>query len=121
MFLKAEVFDHTFDTSRADLQAGLSDLLRNHLSRRVRVKESMPHDVTGHLLGTAVWAFWSAFLAHQGLGAMQAKGLANVIGPRRAEAECLRRLARTEGTPSAILILALNWYRATIVAQGPGA
>lgn len=73
-------------------------MLRNPLSRRVRVKESMPNDLTSHLLGAAVWALWSAFLAHEGLGAMQAKGLANVLGPRLAEAECLSRLARTEGT-----------------------
>jgi hypothetical protein len=68
--LKAKVFDDTLDTSRADLQAGLSDFLSDHLSRSVRVEESVPNNLTGYLLGAAVLAFGSASLAREGLGTM---------------------------------------------------
>jgi hypothetical protein len=95
--LKAKVFDDTLDTSRADRQAGLSDFLRDHLSRSVRVEESVPHNLTGYLLGAAVLAFGSASLAREGLGTMELKGFTNLVVPRLAEAECLSRLARTEG------------------------
>ena len=93
-FLPAKVFDHSLDTSRADLEAGLSDFMRLHLSRSIRVQESMPNDVTCHLLGAAVCTFLSPFFAHEGLGALQAKGPAKLVVPRRAEAECLSCLAR---------------------------
>src|SRR5437870_2302349 len=62
----------------------------------------MPNDLTGHLLGAAVLAFGSAFLARERLGAMQLKGLTNLVIPRLAEAECLGRLARTEGVTFAL-------------------
>jgi len=95
--LQANVFDDALDTARADLQAGLSDFLRDHLSRRVRVKESVPNNLTGHLLGAAVRAFGAAPLAREGLGAMELKGCTHLVVPRLAEAEGLSRLARTEG------------------------
>ena len=100
--MQAKVFDHALDTTRADLQAGLSDFLSDHISRGVWVQESMPNDLTGHLLGAAVLAFWSPFFAREGLGAMKAKGLANLVVPRLAEAECLSRLARAEGVTFAL-------------------
>jgi hypothetical protein len=100
--LQAQVCDNALDTSRAELQAGLSDFLSTNLSRSVRGKEAMPNDLTGHLLGAAVVAFWSPLFARESLGAMQAKGLAHLVVPRLAEAACLSSLARTEGTPFAL-------------------
>jgi hypothetical protein len=100
--LQAKVFDHALDTARAELQAGLSDFLSNNLSRSVRVKEAMPNDLTCNLLGAAVVVFWSPFFARESLGAMKAKGLANLVVPRLAEAECLSSLAWTEGTTFAL-------------------
>ena len=49
-FLQAKLFDNALDTSRADLHAGLSEFLRDDISRSVRVKESMPNDLTCRLL-----------------------------------------------------------------------
>jgi hypothetical protein len=95
--LQAKVFDDALDTARADLQAGLSDFLCDHRSRRVRVEEAVPNDLTGHLVGTAVLAFGSASLAREGLGAMELQGFTNLGVPRLAEAEGLSRLARTKG------------------------
>jgi hypothetical protein len=100
--LQAKVFDDALDTAGADLQTSLSDFLRDDISRGVGVEESMPHDLTGHLLGAAVLAFGSAFVAHKGLGAMQLKDLTNLVVPSLAEAECLSRLARTEGVTVAL-------------------
>jgi hypothetical protein len=68
--LQAKVFNDALDTACADLQASLSDFLSDHLSRRVRVEESVPNDLTGHLLGAAVLALGAAFVAREGLGAM---------------------------------------------------
>jgi hypothetical protein len=57
----------------------------------------MSNDLTGHLLGAAVLAFRAPFLAREGLGAVQLKGLTNLVIPRLTEAECLSRLAGTQG------------------------
>lgn len=102
VFLQANVFDDARDTARAALPTRVSDVRRDALRRGVGVEEAMPQDVTGHFLGATVVACGAACLARERLGAMPLQGLTHVVIPRRAEAECLSRLARTEGLTCAL-------------------
>jgi hypothetical protein len=68
--LQPKVADDSLDAPNANEMASLLKLLGNHLSRSIRIQESMTNDLPDHLFGAPIVGLWPARFALQSQGAL---------------------------------------------------
>jgi hypothetical protein len=95
-FLKAEVGNDAFDAAGTDDPAGLAEFLGNDRGGSFGIEEAMANDLADDFVGTAVVAFWAAFMALQGQGAAVGESLSQLEIALFAETELLGGTERSE-------------------------
>jgi hypothetical protein len=68
--LKAVLLDDADDTTSADREAGLAELLRDYLDRGIRIEEAVTDDLANELVGADIVAFGAGLVAVESSASM---------------------------------------------------
>ena len=68
--MKAVLLDDADDTSSADREAGLAELLRDDVDRGVRIEEAVADDLANEFVGADIVAFGAGFVALKSCASM---------------------------------------------------
>ena len=85
--MKAVLGDDTVDTTGADREAGLPELLGDDFRGSIGVEKAMPNDLAHEFIGASIVRFGSARFALQRCGAVLVEGIAQLMAGSFISAE----------------------------------
>jgi hypothetical protein len=94
--LKAVLLDDADDTTSADREAGLTELLRDDVDRGVRIEEAVTDDLANDLVGADIVAFGAGLVALESRASMFTIEFEELEISLFAEVELLSGLGGTE-------------------------
>jgi hypothetical protein len=94
--LKAVLLDDADDTSSADLEAGLAELLRDDVDRGVRIEKAVTDDLANEFVGANIVTFGAGLVALESCASLYTIEFKQLKISLFAEAELLSGLGGTE-------------------------